>query len=741
MTAITEEVISKHGLTQEEYERIKSFLGRDPNFLELGLFSVMWSEHCGYKNSKLELKKLPTTGSSILIKAGEENAGALDIGDGWCIVFKMESHNHPSAIEPFQGAATGIGGIIRDIFTMGARPIALMDSLRFGRLEEPKARALLSGVVSGIAHYGNCIGIPTVGGEIYFEETYLTNPLVNVFCLGIARQGELVKGKAVGVGNPVFYVGSTTGRDGIHGATFASDELNEKSHEDRPSVQTADPFMEKLLVEACLELFKKPGVVVGVQDMGAAGLTCSTCETASRGNSGIEIDVDLVPRRETGMNPYEVMLSESQERMLVIVQKGKEDEVLKTFEKWGLHAALIGHVTSGNRMVIKENGKVVADVPAKALTDEAPLYRREARKPSYIDEINKVAPIGPEFENYSETLVKLLAEPTIASKEWVYSQYDHMVMDNTVVLPGSDAAVLRLKEAGKWIAMTSDCNGRYCYLDPYQGTVMAIAEAARNLAVSGAKPVGLTDCLNFANPFKPEIFWQFQQSIQGIRDACLKFDIPVTGGNVSLYNESHLGPVYPTPAIGIVGVIAKEEHITTLDFKGDGDFIYLLGGFGSGLGASEYLWRIRNIHRGPLPQFDFDSEIRLQKLIGEAIQKGFLRSAHDLSEGGLAVALAESCLRGHHGAECQVENLKNLRCDELLFGESPSRVVVSIKPGHEKELEKLSRSENVECLKIGKVTGSHLRISVGAKTVVDCAREEMEKAWKHSIESWMKKIS
>ncbi len=739
MIAITEEVISKHGLTQEEYEKIKNFLGREPNFLELGLFSVMWSEHCGYKNSKLELKKLPTTGSGILIKAGEENAGAIDIGDGWCLVFKMESHNHPSAIEPFQGAATGVGGIIRDIFTMGARPIALMDSLRFGRLEDAKTRTLLNGVVSGIAHYGNCIGIPTVGGEIYFEETYSTNPLVNVFCLGVAKQTDLVKGKAKGLGNPVFYVGAATGRDGIHGATFASDELNEKSHEDRPSVQTADPFMEKLLVEACLELFKKPGVVVGVQDMGAAGLTCSTCETASRGNSGIEIDVSLVPMRETGMNPYEIMLSESQERMLFIIQKGKEDEVLKTFEKWGLHAALIGHVTAGNRMVVKENGKVVADVPSKALTDEAPLYRREAKKPAYLDLINQTPNLPSDSENYSKEFLQLLAEPSIASKEWIYRQYDHMVMDNTVVLPGSDAAVLRLKEAGKWIAMTSDCNGRYCYLDPYQGTVMAVAEAVRNLAVTGAKPIGLTDCLNFANPLKPENFWQLQKSVEGIRDACLKFGIPVTGGNVSLYNESHLGPIYPTPAIGIVGVIAQESHITTIDFKKEGDAVYLIGGLGQGLGGSEYLWRIRKIQKGPLPKFDIEKELSLHKLILEAIEKGLLRSAHDLSEGGLAVALAESCFRGGLGVECSLTENKNLRKDEMLFGEAPSRVIISVNPAHEEELVKLCKTQNVEILKIGKITQDKFKVSIGNKTVVENTLEEMEKAWRNSISSWMKK--
>ncbi|MBI1869972.1 MAG: phosphoribosylformylglycinamidine synthase subunit PurL [Chlamydiae bacterium] len=737
LTALTPQMITQHGLTLEEYERVKMLLGREPNFLELGLFSVMWSEHCGYKNSKLELKKLPTQGKKILIKAGDENAGAIDIGDGWCLVFKMESHNHPSAIEPFQGAATGVGGIIRDIFTMGARPIALMDSLRFGRLDEPKSRALLNGVVSGIAHYGNCIGIPTVGGEVYFEECYLTNPLVNVFCLGLARHSELVKGKAVGIGNPVFYVGAATGRDGIHGATFASDELTETSHEDRPSVQTADPFMEKLLVEACLELFKKPECVIGVQDMGAAGLTCSTCETASRGNSGIEIDVSLVPQRETGMNPYEIMLSESQERMLVIVRKGHEKEVLKIFDKWGLHAAQIGHVTDTGHMVVKEKGVVVADVPSKALTDEAPLYAREARRPAYLDEINHLSDAGPEFENYSETLIQLLGEPTLASKRWIYEQYDHMVMTNTALPPGSDAAVFRLKEAGKWIAMTSDCNGRYCYLNPYQGAMMAVAEAARNLVVSGARPLGLTDCLNFGNPLKPENFWQLRQGIEGIRDACLKFAIPVTGGNVSLYNESPQGAVYPTPTIGMVGLIEEEKQITTAFFKNEGDFIFLTGGFGKGLGGSEYLWRIRKNHKGPLPFFDIEKEMRLQDFISEAIRKGWVKSAHDCSEGGLAVALSESAIGGGKGISCQWDASQNLRRDEMLFGESPSRVVLSIDRQNQEAISKLASDFDVELSKLGEVKSKGFQISISNFKVIDTTLEKIEKPWRTSIESWM----
>lgn len=737
---ISTDVITKHGLTLEEYERIKTLIGREPNVLELGLFSVMWSEHCGYKNSKLELKKLPTVGSRILVKAGDENAGAVDIGDDWCIVFKMESHNHPSAIEPFQGAATGVGGIIRDIFTMGARPIALMDSLRFGRLEEPRARSVLTGVVSGIAHYGNCIGIPTVGGEIYFEESYLVNPLVNVFCLGVARRSELVMGKAAGVGNPVFYVGAATGRDGIHGATFASDELDEKSHEDRPSVQTADPFMEKLLVEACLELFRIPGAVVGVQDMGAAGLTCSTCETASRGDSGIEIDVTLVPRRETGMNPYEVMLSESQERMLVIAQKGKEDIVKQVFEKWGLHAVQIGHVTDTQRMVVKENGNIVAEVPSKALTDQAPNYSRPGQRPAYLDSVNRPAALEIDADNYDSEFLRLLAEPNIASKQWIYEQYDHMVMTNTVVLPGSDAVVLRLKDSGKIIAMTSDCNGRYCFLDPYQGAVLAVAEAARNLAVSGARPVGLTDCLNFGNPLKPEAFWQLQKAIEGIRDACLRFGIPVTGGNVSLYNESPAGAVYPTPVIGMVGLIEDERYITTVSFKRSGDGVYLLGGFGAGLGASEYLWRIKGVENGPLSRFDFEKELKIQDLMSHVIREGWVRSAHDLSEGGLAVALAESSIWGHLGAQIDLPQDGKLRRDEMLFGESPSRVLATVAPEFQNAFEKFLDRSRVEFVRLGSVGGTHLQIFQGNRAVINREIGDMERSWRGAIETCLKKI-
>jgi len=535
---ITKELIEEHGLTEEEYERVIDILGREPNYVELGIFSVMWSEHCSYKNSKPLLKLFPTKGECIVIPAGEENAGVVDIGDGLGLAFKVESHNHPSAIEPYQGAATGVGGIIRDIFTMGARPIACMNSLRFGRLSEPRVQYLLKGVVSGIAGYGNCIGIPTIAGEVNFDESYEANPLVNAFCLGVVKNDEIARGAASGVGNSVYYVGAPTGRDGIHGATFASDDLTEESEEKKSAVQVGDPFMEKLLMEACLEIIKKD-YVVGIQDMGAAGLTCSTCETASRGNSGVEIDVALVPQRETGMTPYEIMLSESQERMLVIVKPEHEQNVKDVFERWDLHAVKVGEVTEGKMMRVLNNGELVAEIPAHPLAEEAPIYVREEQRPAYLDEI---ATLDEEqikaVTDYDDVLLKLLASPNIASKEWIYDQYDHMVRTNTVVLPGSDAAVIRLKDTNKAVAMKLDGQGRYCYVDPYEGGKIAVAEAARNIVCTGARPLAATDCLNFGNPMNPEVFWVFHQCVQGLADACVAFDTPVTGGNVSLYNQN-----------------------------------------------------------------------------------------------------------------------------------------------------------------------------------------------------------
>src|SRR6478672_1734770 len=562
---VTPELVSEHGLTPDEFERIKQILGREPNFTELGIFSVMWSEHCSYKNSRKELRKLPTTGPNILVKAGEENAGVVDIGDGWAIAFKIESHNHPSAIEPFQGAATGVGGIIRDIFTMGARPEFCLNSLRFGPItgDSPNVktnRRLFSGVVAGIAHYGNCIGVPTIGGEIYFDESFEGNPLVNVFCLGVLRHEQLARGAARGVGNPVFYVGAETGRDGLAGAAFASRELTDQSREDRPAVQVGDPFKEKLLLEACLELLARDAVA-GIQDMGAAGLTCSTCETASRAGSGIEIDLAKVPKREPGMTAYEILLSESQERMLIIARRGKENLVREVFDKWDVPCAEIGRVTSDGIMRVRNNGAIAAEIPAKALADEAPLYSREAKPPvaNSVQDAFSATERDSNMINTKEALRQLLRDPTIASKNWVYRQYDHTVRTGTVVKPGSDAAVFVVRYANKILAATTDCNSLYCALDPRQGGKIAVAEAARNLSCSGARPLAVTDCLNFGNPYKSENFWQLREAVEGVAEACRAFGTPVTGGNVSLYNESPLGVVDPTPTVAMVGLIDDEK--------------------------------------------------------------------------------------------------------------------------------------------------------------------------------------
>jgi phosphoribosylformylglycinamidine synthase len=702
---ITPDIVAKHGITEEQYERIKKILGREPNLTELGIFSVMWSEHCSYKNSRPELKKLPREAPFILVKAGEENAGIVDIGDGWAIAFKVESHNHPSAVEPFQGAATGVGGIIRDIFTMGARPILSMNSLRFGPIEESEAtgrdacatnRRLFAGVVAGIAHYGNCIGVPTVGGEVYFDECYNGNPLVNALSLGVLRHDQIKRGKAAGVGNPVIYVGSATGRDGLAGAAFASRELTEESQRDRPAVQVGDPFMEKLLLEACLEVMRTNGLVVGIQDMGAAGLTCSTCETASRGGTGNEIDLDLVPKRETGMTPYEIMLSESQERMLLIAQKGREKEVEAIFNKWDLHGVTIGRVTDDGMMRVKVGGAVAAEIPAKQLAEEAPVYHREAKQPAWeIEnqrfEISKVA----EPKDYAETLLQLLGSPTIASKNWVYRQYDHMVQDGTVVAPGSDAAVVRINLArpdlgaagakgAKYIAFTTDCNARYCYLDPFEGGKIAVAEGARNLACSGARPLAVTDNLNFGNPMKPEVFWQFRRCVEGISEACNVFGTPVTGGNVSFYNESPAGAIDPTPTIGMLGLIDDPKHITTQWFKGADDVILLLGDGGDELGVSEYLKRIHGLKTGRAPRMDLILAKRISDFTLEIIRKGWVKSAHDCSEGGLAVALAECCMSNGDamvGASVDLGAV-GARPDAVLFGETQSRIIVSCAPEH-----------------------------------------------------------
>ncbi len=725
---ITPEIVAKHGLTPEEYERIEKILGRAPNFTELGIFSVMWSEHCSYKNSKTELKKFPTTGPNILVKAGEENAGVVDIGDGWAVCFKIESHNHPSAIEPFQGAATGVGGIIRDIFTMGARPEFSLNSLRFGPItgDSPNVatnRRLFAGVVAGISHYGNCIGVPTIGGEIYFDESFEGNPLVNVFCLGSLRHEQLARGAASGVGNPVFYVGAETGRDGLAGAAFASRELTEESKEDRPAVQVGDPFKEKLLLEACLELLATDAVA-GIQDMGAAGLTCSTCETASRGGTGVEIDLAKVPKRETGMTPYETLLSESQERMLIIAHKGKEEVVRRIFEKWDVPCAEIGRVTDDGMMRVLDDGRTAAEIPANPLADEAPLYSREAKHSTAEgaarteEELLQEIAV-PSASTAAENLRQLLRDPTIASKNWVYRQYDHMVRTGTVVKPGSDAAVFHLREADKFLAATTDCNSLYCRLDPREGGRIAVAEAARNLTCSGAVPLAVSDNLNFGNPYKPENFWQLREAVEGMAEACREFQTPVIGGNVSLYNESPAGVVDPTPTVAMVGLIEKEEWITTQYFQKADDAVILLGDFGHELGGSRFLKVIHGRKAGRPPRLDYARELAVQHALRDLIRAGRVRSAHDCSEGGLAVALAECCFNpaGSLGARIELEAATDLRLDQILFNESQSRIVISTVPEDVEAVLHLLRSRGLPAHQLGTVGGGELQISAAQATL------------------------
>ncbi|MFI0347540.1 MAG: phosphoribosylformylglycinamidine synthase subunit PurL [Chthoniobacterales bacterium] len=739
---ITPALVAEHGLTPDEYQKILLILGREPSFEELGVFSVMWSEHCSYKNSRPELRKFPTTGESVLVKAGEENAGVIDIGDGWAVAFKIESHNHPSAVEPFQGAATGVGGIIRDIFTMGARPVFLLDSLRFGSiegasLEAQTNRRLFAGVVAGIGHYGNCIGVPTIGGEVYFDNSYNGNPLVNAFCLGVLKHEQIARGAAKGVGNPVFYVGAETGRDGLAGAAFASRELTEESKADRPAVQVGDPFREKLLLEACLELLAS-GCVAGIQDMGAAGLTCSTCETASRGGTGVEIDIDLVPKRAKDLSSYEVLLSESQERMLVIVNKGQEKPVQEIFEKWELPYALIGAVTDDGKMRVRRGEKVVVDVDARALADDAPVYQREAAAwsaPATLDlmTVKESDPIA--------VLPRLLAHPSIASKYWVWRQYDHMVGNGTVVFPGSDAAVFYLREADKFLAATTDCNAIYCHLDPREGAKAAVAEAARNLACSGALPIGVTDNLNFGNPHKPESFFQLRAAVEGISEGCRAFNVPVTGGNVSLYNESPAASIDPTPTIAMVGRIDDRKHITTQAFKAADDVIFLLGDLGDELGGSHYLLVEHGRKEGLPPRVDFEKEKRIHDQLRELIQAGLITSAHDCSEGGLAVTLAECCFAGHQGDQLFGAMLDigetGLRSDVLLFNESQGRIVFSAASSNAESIEALIKKSGLPLMRFGVVTAKpELTIKTAEKTFSWDIRM-LHKAWSEAIPKLM----
>ncbi|CAH0284718.1 Phosphoribosylformylglycinamidine synthase subunit PurL [Peribacillus sp. Bi96] len=719
------------GLSDEEFAMVEKILGRLPNYTETGLFSVMWSEHCSYKNSKPILRKFPITGEKVLQGPGE-GAGIVDIGDDQAVVFKIESHNHPSAIEPYQGAATGVGGIIRDVFSMGARPIAMLNSLRFGELDNDRVKYLFKEVVAGIAGYGNCIGIPTVGGEIQFDPSYEGNPLVNAMCVGLIDHKDIKKGQAHGVGNTVMYVGAKTGRDGIHGATFASEELSESSEEKRPAVQVGDPFMEKLLLEACLELIQNDALV-GIQDMGAAGLTSSSAEMASKAGSGIKMNLDLVPQRETGMTAYEMMLSESQERMLIVVTKGREQEIVDLFTKYDLEAVSVGVVTDDKNLTLSHQGEIVAEVPVDALAEEAPIYNKPSAEPQYFRDFQSMTAEVPVIGDYKETLVSLLKQPTISSKEWVYDQYDYMVRTNTVVSPGSDAAVVRVRGTNKALAMTTDCNSRYIYLDPETGGKIAVAEAARNIICSGAEPLAITDCLNFGNPEKPEIFWQLEKAADGMSEACRSLSTPVIGGNVSLYNETNGEAIYPTPVVGMVGLISDLQHITTQSFKNESDLIYVVGEAKVEFGGSELQKMLEGKIFGRAPELDLAVEQKRQQQILSAIQTGLVASAHDLSEGGLAVALAES-LFGANKLGAKV-NISGEAVSEL-FSETQSRFLLSINPDNQAAFEALV--EDAVC--IGSVTEDNKLVVTADNDgkVLEAAVEELQTAWKGAIPCLLK---
>ncbi|MDP9053251.1 MAG: phosphoribosylformylglycinamidine synthase subunit PurL [Acidobacteriota bacterium] len=730
---ITPELIEQHQLTPAEYRKIVSLLGREPSYTELGVFSVMWSEHCSYKSSRIHLKKLPTQGKYVVQGPGE-NAGVIGIGDGWVVAFKIESHNHPSYIEPFQGAATGVGGILRDIFTMGARPIAVMDSLRFGPpADSPHANRnlrILTGVVSGIAHYGNCFGVPTVGGECVFEECYSANPLVNVFALGICKEDEIFYAKASGIGNPVIYVGAKTGRDGIHGASMASAEFTEESKQKRPNVQVGDPFLEKLLLEACIEAMKT-GAIVAIQDMGAAGLTSSSCEMGSRGGVGIDIDLDRVPQREPGMTAYEMLLSESQERMLIVAEKGRESEIFQVFRKWGLDAVTIGIVTEDGNLRIRHHGELVAEIPNPALADEAPRYDRPHDVKPY-----RKAPVDPpayipESKELNADLLRLIASPDLCSKRWIWEQYDYTVRTNTVVGPGSDAAVVRIKETGTSIAMSLDGNGRYCYLDPREGAKLAVAECCRNLATTGAVPVAATNNLNFGNPERPEIMAQLVEAIEGIAEACAFFEAPITGGNVSLYNETLGEGIYPTPVLGVIGLM-KTAAPAPVCFQSEGAEILLLGGFGRNhslqFGSSEYAKVILKQLWGVPPQLDMAYEKRVHNCVREILETGLAQSAHDLSDGGLAVALSESCSSGL-GANITLSGVE--RAEFTLFGEAPSRILLS--SAHPNRIREIALHHKVECPQIGVTIKERLQIGSGTEMWIDISTTDLRQVFENSL--------
>ena len=737
MSTITPDLIRLHQLSDEEYQKIVSILGREPSYTELGIFSVMWSEHCSYKSSRLHLKKLPTR-SKLVLQGPGENAGVIDIGGGYAIAFKIESHNHPSFIEPFQGAATGVGGILRDIFTMGARPLAVMDSLRFGPLDDAQAGArnkhIVEGVVAGIAHYGNCFGVPTIGGECLFEPGYNGNPLVNVFALGVFKKDEIFLAQASGVGNPVIYVGAKTGRDGIHGASMASAEFTEESQQKRPNVQVGDPFMEKLLMEACLEAMRT-GAIVGIQDMGAAGLTCSTCEMGSRGDVGIEIDLKLVPQRETGMTPYEIMLSESQERMLLVAAKGREDEVFQVFRKWGLDAVTVGQVTGDGMMRVRNHGTIEAEIPSKQLADDAPLYDRPHVEP------RRTAPLdGPRFSSadLAADLSTVLASADVCSKRWIWEQYDYMVRTNTVQGPGGDAAVIRIKETGASVAMALDGNGRYCSLGSREGARLAVAECCRNLSTVGALPVAATNCLNFGNPERPEIMAQLVEAIEGIGEACRFFETPITGGNVSLYNETLGDAIDPTPVLGIVGLM-KTGAPPTIDFKHAGRALILLGGLGScedrRFGGTQYAKAVLKQSWGLPPALDMEYEKRVQTAVREIVEAGLAESAHDSSDGGLAVAAAESSFGpAGVGADLQLES--GMRGEYLLFHEGPSRILIST--DQPEAVEAIAKKHAVEAPRIGATIVGRLVIRNQGTVLVDREIGRLRQGWAGALETMLR---
>jgi phosphoribosylformylglycinamidine synthase subunit PurL len=760
VTAITPEMIREHGLTPDEYEKITQLLGgREPTRTELGIFSVMWSEHCSYKSSRVHLKRLPTR-SKLVVQGPGENAGIVDIGDGWACAFKIESHNHPSFIEPFQGAATGVGGILRDIFTMGARPVAVMDSLRFGPIENVSAErgahlpvhqtaeeihknhSVMEGVVSGVASYGNCFGVPNLGGEVKFEPCYSGNPLVNAFALGLVRRDQIFYGRASGDGNPVIYVGSKTGRDGIHGATMASEEFSEGSEAKRPNVQVGDPFLEKLLLEACLEAMQT-GAIIGIQDMGAAGLTCSTCEMGGRGGTGVEIELDRVPQRETGMSPYEIMLSESQERMLLVAQKGREEEVFRVFQKWGLDAVEIGRVTSDAKMRVLEHGKIVAEIPNAALTDDAPVYKRPLKRwePPVDREMPEHIHFGQNADCTAQ-LKRLLGSPNICSKRWVWQQYDHMVQTNTVEAPGAgDAGVIRIKGSKRGLAMALDGNGRWCYLDPRLGAMHAVAEAARKVACAGATPIGATNCLNFGNPEKPNIMWQFSQVIDGITKACEELDVPITGGNVSFYNETLGEGIYPTPVIGVVGILEDVHKAAKMHFAQPGRKIILLRANEPGdavdaeseFGSSEYAKEILGAVWGYPPALDLEREATLQRALIAIIDAGLAESAHDCADGGLAVALVESALPAGVGFKVTLPKQK-LALEFPLFAEDASRVVMSCDPTHLARIQQIAEEYGVVAEVLGETGLDRVEISVDGQTVISASVAELRDAYEGSLE-------